>query len=196
MAEFLEKLLGGGSSGGNGDASSGRGGLKAKAVIPPGSMPGMQFPLNLFGQSHMVTCPPGMGPGMQLEIAIDADGNLSLPCVQQPQPIQQTQQPGGAAMRMQQMQEQQMQAPQELSQPPSWRCAGDGPGLFFPFDAAVAAMFEQALPTKSSVTWHDRGFNYFVDWSTMEQVNMANSTRRGIERVVGGRVTHPDPTDR
>ena len=79
----------------------------------------------------------------------------------------------------------------QFGAPPQWRCAGDAPGAYFPFDAGTAAMFEQALPTKSPVTWQSRGFGYYLDWNTMEQVNTMNQKRRGIERVVGGKVTHP-----
>merc|ERR1712224_1174121 len=73
---------------------------------------------------------------------------------------------------------------------PTWRCAGDKPGEFFPFDAAVSASLEASLPRKTTVTWLSRGWQYTLDWSTMEQVNGSNGTRRGVQRVVAGQVTN------
>ena len=75
--------------------------------------------------------------------------------------------------------------------PAVWRCKGDAPGQFFPFDAGIANMFEQAMTAKSPVNWQNGAFNYQLDWNTFEQVNLANGTRRGIQRVVNGQVTHP-----
>ena len=53
--------------------------------------------------------------------------------------------------------------------------AGDKPGEFFPFDAAVSASLEASLPRKTTVTWLSRGWQYTLDWSTMEQASFVPS---------------------
>ena len=51
-------------------------------------------------------------------------------------------------------------------------------------------MFEAALVNTSPVTWTNRGFEYSFDVLTFEQVNESNGTRRAVQRVVAGKVTH------
>ena len=45
----------------------------------------------------------------------------------------------------------------------------------------------QAL-CRSVVQWQERGHSYYLDWNTMQQVNTKHQTKRGVERVVGGKV--------
>ena len=69
-------------------------------------------------------------------------------------------------------------------------CAGDSPGQFDLFEAETIALFEAALVNPSPVTWQSGGFEYSFDVLTFEQVNESNGTRRAVQRVVAGKVTH------